>query len=191
MKLKKRQKELLKEEIERGDIIVEDTPEEEENWDYDFSAYEEEENQQDKQSQNIKEKPAITGLRSKYSPSMMQLESLEAIRTKISMYGINVSSRSQDINELWSLYGCLNEYWARIHDIFGSQLNKEVTDLQVECYTLLLEAEQESVIDYSVHLKLLDLRNMIYIIAQRNNLGLEVEKSSFSHFDKAKKGITQ
>jgi len=191
MKLKKRQKELLKEEIERGDIIVEDTPEEEENWDYDFSAYEEEENQQDKQSQNIKEKPAITGLRSKYSPSMMQLESLEAIRTKISMYGINVSSRSQDINELWSLYGCLNEYWARIHDIFGSQLNTEVKNLQVECYTLLLEAEQESVIDYSVHLKLLDLRNMIYIIAQRNNLGLEVEKSSFSHFDKAKKGITQ
>jgi len=191
MKLKKRQKELLKEEIERGDIIVEDTPEEEENWDYDFSAYEEEENQQDKQSQNIKEKPAITGLRSKYSPSMMQLESLEAIRTKISMYGINVSSRSQDINELWSLYGCLNEYWARIHDIFGSKLNTEVENLQVECYTLLLEAEQESVIDYSVHLKLLDLRNMIYIIAQRNNLGLEVEKSSFSHFDKAKKGITQ
>lgn len=164
----------------------------EEDYDFDFSIYEDEEKKADS-LQSIKKlnKPRITGLRSKFSPSMMQLESLEAIRTKISVYAIKVAARSQEIHELWKLYGCLDEYWARIHDIYGTVILKEIVELKQKSYQKLVEADQQSQIGYDVHELLLTLRDRIYIAAQRANLGLEVEKTSFSHYDRAKKGIIE
>jgi len=164
----------------------------EEDWNFDFSLYKNEEKRAE-ELQSVKKlnKPRITGLRSKFSPSAMQLESLEQIRAKISMYGIRVAARSQDINDLWKLYGCLDEYWARIHDIYGTVILKEIQDLKKKCFNKLRIAEKESTIPYEAHAQLLMLRNRIYIAAQRANLGLEVEKTSFSHYDKARKGIIE
>jgi len=162
------------------------------NWDFDFSLYEKEEEQAESlQSLKKLSKPRITGLRSKFSPSMIQLENIEAIRTKISSYGIKVAARTQDINDLWKLYGCLDEYWARIHDIYGTIIINEINTLKTICFGKLIKAEEQSTINYNMHILLLTLRDKIYIAAQRANLGLEVEKSNFSHYDKAKKGITE
>lgn len=183
MKLKKKKK---------SEPLAKPPPEAEEDWSFDFSIYKAEE-KKDEGLQSVKtlNKPRITGLRSKFNISIEELESLLALKNRISQYGILVSSRTQDLNHLWKLYGCLDEYWARIHDIYGTVIIKEITELKKLCYDTLVNAEKESQIDYKVHFKLLQLRNKIYIAAQRSNLGLEVEKTSFSHYDKAKKGIIE
>jgi len=164
-----------------------------EDWDFDFSLYEKEEKKAE-ELQSVKKlnKPRITGLKSKYSPSMMELESLEKIKDRISLYGIKVAAQSQDINDLWKLYGCLDEYWARVHDIFGTIILNEINKYKKNCLAKLRKAEKEGgFIPYETHMSVLNLRNRIYIATQRANLGLEVEKTSFSHYDKAKKGIVE
>ena len=180
-----------KEETVQEELIVEKA--EEEDWSFNFGIYENEEKRtQELQSLKTIKKPRVTGLRSKFSPSMMELESLERIKDSISEYGIKVASQSQDIQDLWKLYGCLDEYWARIHDVFGTIILNEILEVKKECLIRLNKAETKGgIIDYSVHRSLLRLRDRIYIAAQRSNLGLEVEKTTFSHYDKAQKGITE
>jgi len=168
------------------------TTEEEEDYDFDFSIYEAEENKAEElQSLKRLNKPRITGLRSKFNISTEELESLLALKNRISQYGIKVASRTQDMSELWGLYGCLDEYWARIHDIYGTVIISEVESLKLTCYKKLLQTEKENQIPYEVHELMLKLRNRIYIAAQRIGLGLEVEKTNFGYNDKAKKGIIE
>lgn len=168
------------------------TEEEEEEYDFDFSIYEQEENKTEElQSLKKLNKPRITGLRSKFNISTEELESLLALKNRISQYGIKVASRTQDMSDLWGLYGCLDEYWARIHDIYGTVILTEVDTLKKMCYDKLIKADEENQIPYQVHELMLKLRNRIYIAAQRIGLGLEVEKTSFGHNEKAKKGIIE
>lgn len=164
-----------------------------EDWDFDFSIYEEEEKRSVEHVKSIfkQNKPRVTNLKSKYSPSLLQLESLENIRTKISQYGILVASYSQDIQDLWNLYGALNEYWARIHDIYGSLIIRDVDKINSEARAMLFKAQKQDVISYSVHKKLLFLRDSIYMLAQRSNLGLEVERAGGTYHNKAKAGVIE
>jgi len=164
----------------------------EEDFDFDFSIYEQEENRAEElQSLKRLNKPRITGLRSKFNISTEELESLLALKNRISQYGIKVASRTQEMGDLWGLYGCLDEYWARIHDIYGTVILKEVDDLKKVCYNELLKTEKKNQIPYEVHELMLRLRNRIYIAAQRIGLGLEVEKTNFGFNDRAKKGIIE
>lgn len=164
----------------------------EEDWNFNFEMYEREENKAE-ELQSLKKisKPRITGLRSKFNISTEELESLLSLKNRISQYGIKVASRTQEMNDLWGLFGCLDEYWARIHDIYGTVILREVEDLQKICYDQLVEVESENQIPYEVHTLLLQLRNRIYIAAQRIGLGLEVEKTNYGYNDKAKKGIIE
>lgn len=164
----------------------------EEDWNFNFDIYKAEEKKAE-ELQSVKKlnKPRITGLRSKFNISVEELQSLLTLKNEISKYGIKVAARTQEINDLWNLYGCLDEFWARIHDIYGTVIIKEITELKKLCYNKLLTAETKNQIPYEVHTLILKLRNKVYIAAQRANLGLEVEKTSFSHYDKAKKGIIE
>lgn len=163
----------------------------EKDWDFDFSIYETEDiKEQALESITKSKKPRITNLRSKYSPSLLEIESISQIKNKISQMAIKVAAQTQDLDILYNLYGCLNEYWARICDIFGTGIIIEVKELQKECLKKIREQESKSCVSYETHDKLLEYRDKIYMIAQRSNLGLEVEKIKHSR-DKAKSGIIE
>lgn len=164
----------------------------EEDHDFDMSRYEREESKIDT-LESIKKpnKPRITNLRSKYSPSLMELEALSNIKVKISQFAIKVGAFSQDIEDLTNLYGCISEYWARMHDIFGSVIIDEVNQIQKRCRKALRKAMRNPNIDFSVHRLLLYYRDKVYMLAQRTNLALEVEKTSFGQYEKAKKGMIE
>jgi hypothetical protein len=185
---KKQQPEL----IVQDELIVEKV-ESNENWDFSFDIYEQESKRiEDSQNPETNKKPRITGLRNKFSPFMLELEGLERIKDSISEYGIKVASQSQDIRELWLLYGCLDEYWARIHDVFGTIIINEVKQLKQEALNNLRIAERKGgSIEYKVHRSLLNLRDRIYSIAQRAGFGHAVGKETTGYYDKAQKGITE
>jgi len=162
----------------------------EDDYDFDFSEYEEEEQKSEDLSTTKQKKKPITGLRSKFSPSSMELDSLQDIKNKISEYSIKVASRTTELSDLWTLYGCLNEYWSKIHDIFGTIIINEIKHIDQTCYTQLNNIKNNEIPE-KIYKNLLVYRNTIYKIAQRANLGLDVEKSSFSQYDKAKKGMVE
>lgn len=160
------------------------------DWNFDFSEYEQEEKQEQKLRSVKEKKPRITGLRSKFSPSSLEIEALEQIKIKISEYAIKTASRTTEIKDLWTLYGCLNEYWGKIHDIYGTLIINEMNKIDKYCLKLL-EAATSGEIPDQLYKGLLYYRNTVYKIAQRSNLGIEVERSTGSHFNKAKKGIIE
>lgn len=163
-----------------------------EDWDFDFSMYEEEEKEQE-MLESIKKakKPRITNLKSKYSPSLMELESISNIKIKVSEKAIQVASFSQDIKDLWDLFGCLNEYWARIHDIFGSVVINEIKSWEKFIFKKLIKAQKSDSIPYTTHKALLNYRDKIYMLAQRTNLGLEVDRAGRGARSKAAKGMIE
>lgn len=164
-----------------------------EDWDFDFSAYEQQEEKLEKVQDLFKDnKPRITNLRSRYSPSQKVLEeNLTTLRIKISTYAIKVAQYSNDINDLWNLYSCLDEYWAIIHDIYGSVIINQVYKLKTLIKKKLEVEGSKDQIDKKLHEYLLFFRNKIYMLAQRSNLNLEVDVISRAIYDKAKKGIEE
>jgi len=150
----------------------------EEDYNFDFSEYEQEAKEENNlEDINNNTKPKITGFRSKFSMGISELQSLANIKDKISEYGIKVAARTDEVNDLWKLYGCLNEYWARIHDIFGTVNIKEIENIQVRSIKLLKKYGNKGKIPYIVHEYLLYYRDVIYKLSQRINLGIEITKN--------------
>ena len=164
---------------------------EEKNWEFDFSIYEKEEKQERRliNVKTIKRSP-ITSRVSKFSSSILELDSLQNLKTQISMKAIKVAAYTQNIQDLWDMYGCLNEFWARIHDIFGYLAINEVKGWQRVIEKNLLVAEKRDRIPFTVHRSMLRFRDVIYVYAQRINLGLQVNKKYGSQ-GSAKLSITQ
>jgi len=111
----------------------------EEDYNFDMTEYEEEDQKNIVNSIYDKSnKPAITNLKSKFSCGQFELEALSTIKNEISKYGIKVASASNEIKDLWTFYGCCNEYWARIHDIFGTVNINEINHIKKNCLILFL-----------------------------------------------------
>jgi len=164
------------------------------DWDFDFSAYEKEEEVQTDISslkKMIENKPNTNNLRSKYSPWSSELEALSLIKMKISKYAIRVAQNTNDINDLWALYGCMDEFWARIADIYGKVIYKQINILFKSCQNDLQAYKSDSPIDYKTHKKLLFLRKMLYMVTQRSHLGIVTEKSVGGSLAKVKKAIVE
>ena len=161
------------------------------NWDFDFTCYENEEKKEVRVLNTKKlKRPYVSTRRAKFSPSMFELENITNIKLQISMKAIKVASYSQDIKDLWDMYGCLNEYWARIFDIFGSGAVDEIAKWQRFVVKKLLKAEKTGLIQYDVHRSLLRMRDKVYILANRANLGIQSEKI-YGAGGRAKRGIEQ
>ncbi len=116
---------------------------------------------------------------------------LNDIKNKISEYSIQVASNSDDIKDLWRLYGCLSEYWARIQDIFGLYDIRVVRTIKRMCYLRLHKEKETPTINPKTYELLLQFRDYVYMLAQRANLGISTEKSVYGEFYKAKKGIVE
>lgn len=154
-------------------------PLEVEDYDFDFSIYEQEEKEEInlESIKSIKEnKPRITNYRSKFGNSIQEIEQLQNIKIKITEYAIKVGSYTEDMRDLWVLFGCLNEYWARIKEIFGTIIQQDIKKQQDEIKLLLQEYANKNKQNYAINEKLLELRDDIYLVSQRANLGIEVEK---------------
>ncbi len=178
--------------ILRKNKPIERMPEtERDDWDFDFSIYEREE-KEDTQTKSIKDaKPRITNLKSKYSASIETIQLLISVRTNLAEKSIACAARTDNIKELWEFYGCINETWSIIKDIYGTIIIKEVEMIDKKIVKMLLKAQQKSDIPEKLYRALLFYRNKIYMLIQRINLGLEVEKKFGSHYTKARKGIVE
>lgn len=178
----------LKKNTEKTERMPEAEPD---DWDFDFSMYEREEKQESQIKSITDNKPTITGFRSKYSASVETIQLLVSVRTNLAEKSIACASRTDDIKELWEFYGCINEAWAIVKDIYGTYIIDEIKIFDEKVVKELLKAQKESYIPENLYGMLLKYRDYIYMLIQRINLGLEVERSFGSHFDKAKKGITE
>ena len=168
------------------------TIQEPKDWDFDFSIYENKEKEAEKITTLKKDnKPKVLNLKSRYSPWSSELDGLSIIKLQISKYGIRVASNTQDINDLWKMFGCLNEFWARIHDIHGQTIIDDMQQISDNCLELLNQANTETHIPYTTHQELLHYRNMIYRVCQRTNLAIEVDIGNTTIHGKAQKGIIE
>jgi len=165
--------------------------ENDENWDFDFSQYEEDYKKQEEEAESVHApKPLITGYRSRFSMGEYELERLSQLKNYSSKYAILVQARSQNITELWKFYAVLEEIWDIISPIFGTVIEDEITDIKIKCRDLLMRYGNgkipDKVFNYLRHLK-----KEIYRLMQMYNLGFEVDKVSSSQYQSAKRKITQ
>lgn len=171
--------------------IKEEKEKEDEDYDFDFSIYEQEESEEDVVETIInRERPVITGLKSRFSPGQLQLERLMELCTDASKYSILVETRVQKMAILWKFYGILSEIWEIIRNIFGKSVNDEITALRRNCRTLM-STYQSGEIPPKVHNNLLFLRSNIYRLQQLSNLGFEVDKVNRSGFRQTKTKIIE
>lgn len=166
--------------------------EDKEDYDFDFSRYEDDEEDKHNLLTSLKElkRPTVTGLRSRYSNGQAELDKLSDIGALISKYSIEVEARTKDIKKLWRYYGLLVEFWENIRNVFGSVINTEIEDLKKKCITLLEETSDQR-IELKVYQNLLHLRSSIYRLRQLANFGIETERSQRGLYARAKKSITQ
>lgn len=164
------------------------------DWDFDFSAYEQQEEvEEDITSlrKMIDNKPKSSNLKSKYSAWASELEGLQLIKMKISKYSIRVAQNTNEISDLWALYGCMDEFWARIADIYGKTIYYQIETLFKKCRQDLQSYKSDSPINYKTHTRLLLLRKMLYMITQRSKLGIITERAVGGSMAKVKKAIVE
>lgn len=197
MKLKKKDNGLGKSRlaIEMVKSFEEEKPKDnpkEEDWNFDFSMYEKEEKiTEDNLTSITDKKPKVSNFVSKYNASIETIQLLVNIRTTLSDKSIAVASRSGDMKDIRDLYGCLNEAWAIIKDIYGSLIIKEIDNLDKVIIRNIRIAQRNSSIPDKLYRLLLLYRDKVYMLIQRSKLGFEVEKNRGSAFKKAKAGMVE
>jgi len=169
---------------------------EEKEWEkeFKFDQYDDEETAEENPLQSIEEdnKPVWSNLRSRYSPHFMELERIERIKLQVSKLAIRAARNTQDISELWDFYGCLNEYWASWKDIYGYRIIGEMDQMfEVAWKQLLKYNDDVERIPPQIHKYLLKIRDKCYMLAQRKNLGFELDFSRSTISGKGQKGIIQ
>ena len=178
--------------ILRKTVKVEREDNPNEDWDFDFSEYVNEEKQTEDNITSITDKkPRTSNYMSKYSASIETIQLLVNIRTTLSDKAIAVASRNGDMKDIRDLYGCLNEAWAIIKDIYGSLIITEINRLDVVIVKNMAVAQKKSQIPEKLYDQLLFYRDKIYMLIQRSKLGFEVEKNRGSAFQKAKSGMIE
>ena len=162
------------------------------DWDFSFDEYEKEEQIIDDSITSITDKkPKTSNLISKYHASTETIQLLVNIRTTLSDKAIAVASRSGDIKDIKDLYGCLNEAWAIIKDIYGSAILNEINNLDKNVLNQILFSQKQSKVSETLYDSILNYRDKIYMLIQRVKLGIEVERKQGSTFGKAKTGIIE
>lgn len=173
--------------------IQENTSDEDnENYDYDFSIYEgeSEEGEIDIGEYISFKKPLITNVRSRWNNGQNELDKLSEIGIKVSEVGIKIASRTQETKFIWLYYGLLDELWSNIKPICGELLCRQILKQKKKCL-VLIERSNDGKIEHIVHNNLLFLRDMIYTVKQRMNLGLDIEKFKGGVYGKARRTIVQ
>ena len=168
----------------------EEIEEQKEDFDFDFDIYEDEEKDEEVvESIEKKERPIVTGIRSRFSNGQAELERLADINVLVSQYSFKIASFTQDVNVLWKYYGLLDEFWESIRNIYGKAVNDEMSERKKICRELLNGVSKGGKIPHRVHNNLLYFRSMLYRLKQLGNLGFEVEKVNKGIYGKARRNI--
>jgi len=162
-----------------------------ENWDFDFSMYEEEDEETPAiTSLKILKRGNFTDLRSRFSNGENIMLKLAELEKEVDKYCIKVAARSQLMEDLWNFYAVVDTYWRNIRDIYGKILIIEMESLKAKCRDYM-EKYQGKQIPSKVHELLLHFHGMVYRLAQNRNLRFEVESYRKTSFKKAKNNIIQ
>jgi hypothetical protein len=171
-------------------MTKEEEKKEDEDYDFDFSEYENEEKEEESIETIHKDKPNITGLRSRFSYGEILGTKLINIEQHITKYSIKVGARTQSLPELWTFYSIVDEYWDNIRHIFGKVINDEMNEIKKNCRRLLDESKNTT-IQPKVHYNLLNFKSKVYQIAQLGNFRFEVERINRGAFSSAQRKINQ
>ena len=163
-----------------------------EDYDFDFSAYEEEGEDQEIADDTIVDKPRSENAKwkSRFSMTEFDLERLADIKKTCSKYCIQVESFTQEVSTLWRLFGILGEMWEIIRNLYSNRINKEVGSVKARCELLLFE-HMEGRIPVKVHKNLLYWRSLMYRLMQISNLSFESERVQGGKFYKTRRKITE
>ena len=177
-------------ETDKEEIIK--TTEIQDNYNFDFNLYDNEEFDSDNiESLKKKNIPLMTGLKSRYSNGVAELDKLGELSIMITRLSIEVETFTQDINIIKRYLGTLNEFWECIRFITGMYIQKEITTIKNHCRKLVMEYNTSGNIPERVHNNLLFYRQQLYFLRQRLNLGLEVDRTQRGEYSRAKKSIVE
>lgn len=168
----------------------------EEDWDFDFSKYEDEFQQTSTiekiEDLTIKAKPDFSPIKAMFSPHVEDLHRFADLRVEASRLAIEVAAYTDDTGTLWKFYGVLNELWARIRDLYGKRAITRVEGLfrVLEHNLTNIESNNEK-IDFKIHRNLLALRDIIYRAIQMKNLGWAISTQGYTKLAPEQQQIMQ
>jgi len=160
------------------------------DWDFDFSGFKTEEDDEALVDLKTMVSPRITRYKSKFSNGQKVLDKLAELEMEVSKHAIKVGTRTQDINDLWRLFSVVEEYWDNIRHTYGTLINDDIINIKKRCIELM-EESSDGVIHHKVHNNLLYFKSTVYKLAQLGNFRFEVEKSRSGIYNKAQKKILQ
>jgi len=162
--------------------------EDESDWDFDFSMYEKEEKEENEEVEShvLKDAPPIQLYRSRWSNWDGELQRLTELNKEISKRAIKVSSRSQDIRDLYNLFGVVEELWSILKPIQGQVIIEKVESMKKNLLQVLVKYQNGGSIPEYVYEYLLQMRDLVYKVKQFSGLGFEVERTRRGDFAKAK-----
>lgn len=164
----------------------------EKDWNFDFGIYEKDEIKEDSEYELMnKDRPRVTGLRSRYSNYTAEHERLAEIGKVSTQLAIKVEARTNDIGDLKEFYGVISEMWESMRNIFGSIVNDKINLIKKRCILLILKYQGAQDIPHKVHYWLLYYRSEVYRLRQKGNFGFEVERTNRGMYGKSRKQITE
>jgi len=147
-----------------------------EEWNFDFSEYEEEEKNNIEKAESIVDlkRAKVTPYRARFSNWEQVYMNIGNIERDVSKKAILVAANSQKVADLWDFYAIVNEYWENIKDMYGEVIHTEIGIVKRNCVKLL-EKYNHGKIPYKVHAYLMSFRGYVYRLAQMGNLRFDVD----------------
>ena len=161
-----------------------------EDYDFDFSRYEQEEKQHSELNVFAINKPKVSSLKSRFSNGELSLNRLAEIDNLMTKYSIKTGCYEQDINMLRKFKAIMDEYWENINSMVGQYHVDQINQIKKKC-TIILVKNYPGTIPYMVHHNLLFYRKCVYNLRQFLNLGIEVEFRRNSVYSNARDNIIQ
>lgn len=168
-------------------------PEESDEENFDFSIYEEDDQEKALQLESLSKmtRPRVTGLKARFSNGQAELDRLAELSKIASELSIKVAAYTDDKAALWRYYGVLSEIWESIRNLFGSVINDEIQQIQRRCRALLEKHANDDVIPRKVHNNMLYWRSWLYRLKQNVNLSFEIEIASKHGASRARSMIVE
>lgn len=146
----------------------------EEDYDFDFSQYED-----DSKDDNIiieKERSKTNLLRSKWALTKQMMEIMGELRGEIAVLASDVEAGTQDITLIKRFLGKLNEAWALIKPMQGEQAFNKIESIKTQCWEYIMGYSTKT-LPREIQLYFLEYRDELYKLLAYGNLSFEVERT--------------
>lgn len=161
---------------------------EEENWNFDFSEYQQEEEEENQIDTINTPPPKITRFRAKLSNTIQEQEHLTQKIIILTELISKTATYPQDTHHLWKHYGHLYSYWTLIKDIYGQTIQTEIETLFTQAKK---ELQKKGQIPETTHNTIIKIHDTLMKLRQLSGLGIDVEKTSRSIYTTTKNKILE